>query len=59
MIASFQASLRSKLNYSNFPGIVESMTQHLLSSAFSAKSGSVMEEEILQAGTYIMLVLPE
>lgn len=43
--------LSSKLNDSNFPGIVESMTQHLLSSAFSAKSGFVMGEETLLAGT--------
>ena len=31
-------------------GIVEFMTQHLLCSAFSARSGSVMGEETLQAG---------
>ena len=44
--------LSSKLNDSKFPGIVESMTQRLLSSAFSAKSGFVMEEETLLAGTH-------
>ena len=43
--------LSLKLNDSNFSGIVESMIQHLLSSAFSAKSGFVMAEETLLAGT--------
>ena len=43
--------LSSKVNDSNFSGIVESMTQHPLSSVFSAKSGFVMEEETLLAGT--------
>lgn len=36
----------------NFSGIVESMIQLLLSSAFSARSGSVMDVETLPAGTY-------
>ena len=38
-------------------GIVEFMTQHLLCSAFSARSGSVMGEETLQAGLWNKLQL--
>lgn len=42
----------------NFSGIVEFMTQHLLFSAFSVRSGFVMAEGTLPAGTVLGNLLP-